>query len=305
MTNPPPARPRRFATLAWQDNANRSLLLWGLGAISGLAVAGVSLFTAKGTVTNSIPPEYVAMVNQRPIFVVDFATQLKTEFNVPLEQSTAAQRKKVLDEMIREELFVQRGLELDEPEVDIDVRNALVASVQSQIAVDATSQTPTAAELKAFYDRNQARYQSIGFMTVEDLIPRGAASLDQLAKASQALRAGQPVDKVMAQYGLKDSHLADGEQIYFSAQLHLGPKLFDAAKGLDSGGASDPVLGPDGFHHIIYMKSNNKPRPRDFALAYNEIYVDYRQNLLSNIQSMEFGYLQKKSDIQINKAYVQ
>jgi hypothetical protein len=305
MTEPASARPSRLANLTWQDNPNRSLLLWGLGAIVGLLVAGVALFTAKGTVTRSIPPEYVAVVNQRPIFVVDFITQLKTEFNVPFAQSTPAQRKKVLAEMIREELFVQRGLELDEPEVDIDVRNALAASVQSQIAVDATSQTPTAAELRAFYDRNQGRYQSIGFMTVEDLIPQGVASRDQLAKASQALGAGQPLDKVAADYGLKESHLADGEQIYYSAQLHLGQKLFNVAKDLGSGSASPPVLGDDGQYHVIYMKNNTRPRPRDFALAYNEIYVDYRQDLINTIQSREFEYLQKKADIRVNKAYAQ
>src|SRR5271156_190200 len=110
----------------------RSLSLLALGAVAGLAIAGFGLFTAKGTSTRTVPADCVALVNQRPILKIDFVTQLRTVYGVGLEDSTAEQRQKVLSDMIREELFVQRGLELDFPSSDPDTRTALVAAVEQQ-----------------------------------------------------------------------------------------------------------------------------------------------------------------------------
>src|SRR5215475_6270038 len=91
----------------------RSFWFMGAGALAGLVMAGYALFTARGTSTLVVPAEDVALVNQQPISRVDFLQQLQTLYGVDLAHSTAEQRRRVLDDMIREELFVQRGKELD------------------------------------------------------------------------------------------------------------------------------------------------------------------------------------------------
>jgi hypothetical protein len=45
---------------ASQVSTTRSLLLFAIGALAGLAIAGYSLFTAKGTSVRIVPPESVA-----------------------------------------------------------------------------------------------------------------------------------------------------------------------------------------------------------------------------------------------------
>ena len=45
------------------------------------------------------------------------------------------------------------------------------------------------------------------------------------------------------------------------------------------------------------------PLPRDFALARNQVYGDYRHELLLRIGDREFKYLEDKADIHINRAY--
>ena len=101
----------------WPESGRLSLLLWAAGALIGLGAAGFALFTAKGTATSTVPPEYIATVNQRPVYLSDYLDQLQAQFNVTMETASVEQRRKVLDDMIREELFVRRGLELD---VDAD-----------------------------------------------------------------------------------------------------------------------------------------------------------------------------------------
>jgi parvulin-like peptidyl-prolyl isomerase len=291
----------------WPDSGRLSLLLWTAGALIGLGAAGFSLFTARGTATRSVPPEYIATVNQRPLYVSDYLDLLQARFNATLETATVAQRRQVLDEMIREELFVQRGLELDEPGIDPDVRNALVAAVQAQIAVDATSQTPTEAELAAYYREHIDRYSSIGYLTALDLIavddPAGSTGAAALAAAAVALRAGRPPAAVAAQFGVAGSGLIDGEQVYFAARLHLGDKLFEAARALQAGQVSAPIQAGDGRFHVFYMIANHPPQPRDFTLARTAVYGDYRQELLRRIGDREFNYLREKADIHVNRAY--
>jgi len=298
--------PSRVA-MPWFESGRISLALWGAGAILGLVAAGFSLFTAKGTATSSVPAEYIAVVNQRPLYVSDYLDALKTQFNVTIENATLEQRRKVLDEMIREELFVQRGLELDEPGTDPDVRNALVAAVQAQITVDATSQIPNEAELTAFYRDHVERYSSIGYLTAADLLAApdvaGGAAEALLTRAAAALRAGQPLAAVKAQFGLEESSDSSGEQVYFAAKLHLGDRLFAAAAPLAAGEVQGPIMAEDGRFHLLYMIANHPPQPRSFAMARNEVYGDYRQDLLDRIRDREFKYLKDKADIRFNRAY--
>src|SRR5580700_2214065 len=103
-------------------NSTRAFLFLGIGTIIGLGIAGYGLFTAKGTVTRVVPPENVALINQRPILRSDFIAQTESLYTMPFGETTPEQRLKVLQDMIREELFVQRGVELDFAGNDPDTR---------------------------------------------------------------------------------------------------------------------------------------------------------------------------------------
>ena len=211
----------------WPESGRLSLLLWAAGALIGLGAAGFALFTAKGTATSTVPPEYIATVNQRPVYLSDYLDQLQAQFNVTMETASVEQRRKVLDDMIREELFVRRGLELDEPGIDPDVRNALVAAVQSQIAVDATSQTPTEAELAAFYRQHLERYSSIGYLLAADLIAPGDPSG---AKGAAALAAAHEPGVALAMWLHRyTEYLATKRGL--AAALHSGDPAYGALPG--------------------------------------------------------------------------
>ena len=153
-----------------QTNTRRSLALLALGALLGLAIAGYGLFTAAGTATHTVPPEAIATVNGRLILRTDFVTQVQTQFGITFKESTREQRERVLDDMIDEELMVQRGLEADLASYDPEVRQALVNGVELQIFADVLAQQPTDEELKNYYETHKDRYVRDGIMMMRDLV---------------------------------------------------------------------------------------------------------------------------------------
>jgi parvulin-like peptidyl-prolyl isomerase len=230
---------------------------------------------------------------------MDYDAQIRSLFDVDPSAATPAQRRRVLNDMIREELFVQRGLELDMPSVDPDVRGALVSAVEAQVAADALTKQPTEAELRAYYLQHQDKYASFGVMTVRDLVAAGKFSADpRLLQAVQALRQGGAPDAVAARYGLKDSGKVSGEEYYFAARIHLGDLLFNAARALPSGGASDPIVQPDGVH-ILAMVKNVAPQPIAFEAARAQVLDDDRRESSARLEKGDEVFLRKRANILI------
>jgi hypothetical protein len=267
----------------------------GSGALLGLLMAGYSLFTARGTSTLIVPPEDVALVNQQPISRSDYLLQLQTLYGVDLGHASAVQRHKVLDDMIREELFVQRGKELDVAATDPDVRTDLVAAVEQEIAADAITAQPSEAQLRAYYALHQARYASEGIMTLRDYVvalgdPAAAAGV------AKALKSAAPDPELLARWHASDSRkVADGE-FYFAAKIHLGDVLFDAARTLPDGGVSAPIAAADAIH-VLYMVKNKKPAAFDFAAARDQVLTDYRNDAIEHLRTGDEAFLRKRANV--------
>jgi parvulin-like peptidyl-prolyl isomerase len=292
-------------------NARRSLVLLAIGAISGIAIAGYGLFTARGTRVHGVPPEAIALVNQRPILRSDFVTQVQTQYSVRYADTTPAQRRKVLDDMIDEEMMVQRGLEVDLPSFDPDVRSTLVAGVELQLFADVLAQKPTDAQLQTYYDAHRGNYVRDGVMQLRDVLaavspqrPLGDARRD-VSAAVTALRQGAMLDAVMKQFNLADSrrlldsgHVDVGNVFDFAARAHLDPAVFAAARVLSAGAVSDPVLAADGVHMVVMVK-RVPPAQRSFADVSNEVWRDVTEDAKRKVRENNLRYLRSKADIQV------
>jgi parvulin-like peptidyl-prolyl isomerase len=280
-TGSPPTGTRQ----AWRGLArvsfSRSVILASIGAMIGLVAAGFALFTARGTSTLIVPPEDVALVNQQPIVRSDYQALLHNLYDVSESQATPQQRRRVLNDMIQEELLVQRGLELDVATFDPDVRAAMVNAVEQSVAADAVSRQPREADLRAFYDTHQARYADEGVMTLRDLV---FPSADAAAKG----------------VGGRDSGKVKGEEYYFAAKIHLGDRLFDIAQRLPSGGVSAPVAMPDGVH-VLHMAENRAPVARGFESARPQVLNDYTQEAIKRLQERQAQFLRKRANILVAK----
>ena len=265
------------------------------GVVVGLALAGYSLFTARSASTLFVPAEDVALVNQQPLSRTDYLALLQALYGVDLAHSTREQRRRVLNDMIREELFVQRGKELDVGSTDPDVRSALVNAVELEIAENAITSQPTEAALRQFFDAHQARYVSEGIMSVTDWIfPLSAQR--QLPNDPKALKAvvGDPV--LLARLGGRESGRPAGDEFYFAARIHMGDALFSSARYLDDGAVSTPIQLSNGVH-VLEMQKNKRPVPFDFAAARGQVLTDYRNQSIERVKASGESFLRKRANI--------
>jgi parvulin-like peptidyl-prolyl isomerase len=282
----------------------RSLLLYAAGALVGLGLAGFSLFTAKGTSVRTFPPEDVALVNGRHILKSDFVTQTQVEAGVPYAQTTQAERAKVLNEMVDEELLVQRGLEVDLAASDPDVRSAMVAGVNLQVDADVLAQQPTDADLHAFYEAHIAKYSSDGVMDVRDLVmPIGdGTAADAIKRGQQAadeINAGAPIDSVLPKYALKDSGQIDqADNFDFAVKAKLGDEIFAALQKTAPGHVSTPVQRPDGIHIVLLTKRIPSVK-LDYAKAADNVWQDYKKEKRENVEGRNLKYLKGRADIEL------
>src|SRR5258708_7300629 len=174
-----------------QVNNARSFLALAAGVLTGLILAGYSLFTARSTSTVLVPAEDVALVNQQPLSRTDYLALLQTLYGVDLSHATPEQRRKVLDDMIREELFVQRGKELDVASTDPDVRGALVNAVELEMAENAITSQPS--EVIAF--------SAISSSTAFPSAPRTSGSVE--ATSSSLPRCTNSSSRIMSSRTLR------------------------------------------------------------------------------------------------------
>jgi len=282
-----------------KPQAQRSMAFLALGALIGLAIAGYGLFTAKGTRSHTVPPEDLALINNRPILRSDFMTQVQTQFTVPFAQSTPDERKKVLEDMVAEELQVQRGLEIDLSSFDPDVRAAMVAGVQLEITADVMAQQPSEQQLRDYYAAHKDKYVGEGVLRMRDLVAKNGNAL----QAMTALRAGAPVEQIMQRYRLEDSgalmdsgHVDTGEIFEFAAKAKLGAAVYAAAALLHGGEISDPIQQSDGVH-VVVMLEHRMPAQQDYATAADKVWTDYKSAAQTRVLEGNVAYLRSRADI--------
>ena len=278
----------------------RALAFYALGVALGLILGGIGLFNARGTVTNRVPPEDLAVVNQQPILRSDFITQLENETGKDFKDTTRQEQLQVLDEMLREELFVQRGLELNFAETDQNTRYALYDIVEQQITADVSISKTKDADLRKFFDANRDKFMTTGSMSVHHLV-LAQDDRDKASRAAQDLRNGAPLDEVKKRYGLTEGQYFPDDQ-YYLAKVHLGDGLFEQVSKLNTGEVTDPIKQDDGFH-IIDVVANDKPVPKSWEDAQSEVELVYADSEKARVMNNMMKFLRGRSTILIADDY--
>lgn len=281
-------------------SSTRALTFYSVGVVAGLILGGIGLFNARGTTTNKVPPEDLALVNQRPILRSDFITQLETETGESFDKTTRADQLRVLDEMIREELFVQRGLEMDFAETDQPTRLALYDVVEQQAYAEVTVDKVTEEQLHKFFDSHRNLFMTDGQLDLHDLV-QPDSDKDKATAAVAALRQGMALEKVKQQYGLEEEKYA-GKQPYVVVKTNLGDVLFAKVNNMAGGTVSDPLPSDNGLH-VVQVIDNEIPVQKSYDDAHGELsFVRFdteKARVLNNV----FKFLRGRSTIFIGDDY--
>jgi len=276
-------------------NPTRAFVLMAVGASLGLGIAAFGLFTARGTSTLIVPADAVAMVNQQPISRLDYNSELFTLYGTDVAQASEEQKQTVLQDLIRQELYVQRAKEIDVASFDPEVRAAMVSAVEQQIAADALTARPSDKTLLAFYSEHRETYANEGLLTAVDLIFPPSSSPENIR--GTLMRDG-PRPTVLASLKGSDTRRLDGEEFYFAARIHLGSQIFDQVKTLSSGGVAGP-FNRDGAIGFVYVYKNQVPKALPYETVRLKVASDYAKAAARRITHGEEQFLQKRSNILI------
>jgi parvulin-like peptidyl-prolyl cis-trans isomerase-like protein len=256
----------------------RARWLLALGAATGLAIALGSL--VGGAVERPIGPDAVALVNDTPIRRDDYLRALgavATDRRTPLDD---ADKRRILDRLIDEELLLQRGLVLGLPERDRSVRNPLVAATIGLLA--RADREPTDAELHAFYDANREYFTDPGRVRVGQVFVRveGRPESEARARADDALRrlrAGEPLATVRAALGDDETApIPDTLLPIEKVREYVGETAARAVANLDGGTTSDVVRSSMGFH-VLQVLERTDPEVPPYDAIVDRVRAEWRR----------------------------
>jgi len=224
----------------------RSIVLLGLGAAAGLALAAVRLVwhPALGAV---LPGDAVATVNGVPIGQAEFeqaVTAIATDRRGGLQ---AGDTQRVLARLIDEELLLQRALALGLVRREPRVRGQLVSIMIDTAVAEAGARDPDERELRAFYDEHREYFTQPGRLRV---LHRAVPGTDAGAR-ERAVALGAAMERGETPEASPDVVLAPEALLPVSKlEQYLGPSVIETALALPVGGVSQPIASTGGYHVI-------------------------------------------------------
>ena len=261
-------------------------------AFSGFVFAASDV---KGDISK--PPKVVAQVGGTKILLSEMQEVVDTAPD-HVKQALLAQKDKLLDEMVNQELFYQEGMalklaedavvlqSLERARKQIIIQRMLQMQVQDKVKV-------TSAEVKEYYEKNPDKF----------LVPervRAAHILVKDEKLANALldkiKKGTDFASLAAEHSVDPSKMNGGDLGFF-ARGSLVPEFEKAVFALPEGGVSGVVQTKYGFHIIKSIKKE-APKPLDFG----EVKENLAAQMLATKQQEELSKilqaLTKKNSVQ-------
>ena len=281
----------------------RARWLLALGAATGLATAIGSL--GGGSVERPLGPEAVAVVNDTPIRRDDYLRALgavATDRRTPLDD---ADKRRILDRLIDEELLLQRGLVLGLPERDRSVRAPLVAATIDLLA--RANREPTDAELRAFYDAHREYFTDPGRVRVGQVFVRveGRSEGEARARADDALRrlrAGEPLATVRTALGDDETApIPDTLLPIEKVREYVGETAARAVANLDVGATSDVVRSSMGFH-VLQVRERTDPDVPPYETIVDRVRVEWRRRADDAALRAALDDLRRGANVRVTEA---
>jgi len=280
--------------------------------ISGLVLATIGLLRS-GESTNpsqiSDPPVgTIALVNGYPIATELYARVLggfaaeRKDYDLDL-----ADRKRVLDRMIDEELLLQRGLELGLARTDKTIRHQIVMAIMKSLTAEIADVTPGEQELQQFYAEHLALFTRPGRFAVAQVFLRVPAVTEdervhlRATEASQRLRMGEPFAVVAQQLGDEPVIRLPSDPLPVEKiQEYLGPTVTQALMRLEPGQVSDPVRSGVGYHVLLLSERQVDAVP-PFETVREQVLTQYRRMAGEQAVATYIANLRKHANIRLSE----
>ncbi len=269
--------------MAARTGAARTRLRLALGAALGLGLAAADLIGPRNPPPPGLPPDAIATVNGEAIPLATYRralAALASDRTSPLDE---ADRRRVLDRVIEEELLVQRGIELGLVRSDRRVRGDLVAAVIASATAAANAAEPDSEEVERFYRENRSYFALPPRVRARQVFVRAARdrpdprARSRAAEATRLLRAGADFDEVRRELGDPEvAPLPDTPLPAHKLRDYLGPSATRAVLSLTAGGVTDPIRTAGGYR-VIQVVARSEPRVPPLAEIAAEVRAELRR----------------------------
>jgi hypothetical protein len=280
------------------------LVLLVLAIAVGLGFALIARWIAPSR-SRVLPSDAIARVNDVLIRREDYERALDSLASDRRTAIDAAQRRRVLDRLIDEELLVQHGLATGAFRSDPKVRADLVAGVANIVTAEQEDAQPSAATLAAFYAAHGDRFVEPGRVRMRQIFFRVAALGDAALAETRAhasvarLRNGEPFAALQDELGdpeplpPPDTPLSAGE-----LREVLGPTVARTVQSLPVDAVSDPIRSGTGFHVVQVIERLPDAAP-PLAEIQDKVLADYRLSQSENALRAYLDDLRRQADVEV------
>jgi peptidyl-prolyl cis-trans isomerase C len=258
----------------------------------GLAMVG--LLVAGGSAFASVE---LAKIGSKSITDADLKGLVGNVSEAQKQQinSDAEIKNRMIDNLVVEELFVQEA-EKTGVSKDKDYQTALDRArrqILAQRYLQKTIQPKiTDANVKAFFDKNKARYSQDEVHAQHVLLKDEAEAKEVYEKAKK----GDDFETLAKKYSKDPSAATNGGDLGFFTRTRMVPQFADKAFSMAKGEISEPVKSPFGWHVIkVIDKKEGKP------VKFDEIKDNVRQDFQSESINDLIASLKKSNKVVVHE----
>lgn len=270
-------------------NEKADLRLLALGAIAGLAVAGVGILQRESA-NDVLPENTVARVNDVLISRDRYDRAVNRAINYA-GQPVNGDDSMMLQRLIDEELLIQRGIELGMTQSDTAVRQAIIDSLIASVTAEADAASPSEQELGQYLAANPERFSYVAKVSAE------AWQTDD-ESAAQAFVAALRANDAAANEGVRAMpDLPPGLMSMEILGTYLGPGIAAAAAEMPEG--SSAVFARRGRWVVVRIDKKERSTLTDLNAIRNRVLVDYRRNLADTTLRNYIAGLRQRASISV------
>ncbi len=288
-----------------EPGAGRARALFALGAALGLALAAGSLLSPGYGERSEFPTNAVAAVNGEAIRVQDYERALAALATDRRNKVGEAERRRVLDRLIEEELLIQHAIDLGLMRSDRRVRADLVSSLIQSVVSEAATLEATRAQIEAFYEENLDYFTQPGRVRTRQILVRLGESrsaeeaLEHAREITRRLRVGEPFVEVKNELGDREvARLPDALLPPTKLREYLGPTAARTVLALELGAVSDPVRTAGGFR-VLQLLEREPERTPPLREIQTEVLAEFRRQAGDRALRSYLDELRARAEIQI------
>ncbi len=285
--------------------AGRARALLALGATLGLALAVGSLLLPGSGQRSELPTNAAAAVNGEVVRVQDYERALAALATDRRNEVGEAEKRRVLDRLIEEELLIQHAIELGLVRSDRRVRADLVSALIQSVVSEAATLEATRAQIEAFYKENLDYFTQPGRVRTRQILVRVGESraaeeaLERAREITRRLRAGEPFAEMKNELGDREvARLPDGLLPPTKLREYLGPTAARTVLALEPGAISDPVRTAGGFR-VLQLLEREPERTPPLREIQTEVLTEFRRRAGDRALRSYLDELRARAEIQI------